>query len=1038
MKKGNKSQKNIIFTEDEEKLLKIYLEEYNDTYPKILLLNSFEFFRNVIKGVEISMKEKINGFSQESKSKIEDYIIKKIYPSDYKFSLFIKNSIKNRNSEEISSHYFEGEILPHCEYDKCNGYYVHSCGEKFQFFKYKKPNSNSNLLFERNNNKTSPEKNYNQSELFLFCEKCEMIYKSNLIKFKCHLTGKEFYSKIKKYGNNYFNSLPIATWKEYHCKIVISDKMKCQKCNNKLYFISPQKVLCKECEMEFNPVDIKYKCLVCKNTFSSEAKVFDPLEYKTLKICLKEAILSKINAKPNNLCCGCKLDINKIKFIHKKQCMGELFLGELNNRKVVICCKCHSIGIYDNYIWTCPQCFKKFRDNKENNEDINEEQKDIIYSPLKTTKKNNLKILPQTEIKSILFRNNEQKENLNNLNNKEKSNKTSKEKINIKGYNKKREGIKQSCILKFLEKHSNSLSIQSRLFTEVDNKNIINIIEGNNNCFTNDKKRNIPMLSSELLDFTPIKKIDTKIIKIPKGSSNFSKIKITDSNLEKTSKNLDNLFKKEFDHNISEKISPIKKKNDIYKKKNPLRNNKNISDLPFLKNLNKIHKAISLKDVRYKNENNYLYNDYLVEKINNIKKYKILNVNKIYNSPCSSGDIISIPKKDFFSNNKQNTDKPTGELFSKIKNYNSSGNFNCGESEIIKIIKNIKQYQFKKSRKKSANNLGITSVENEHFEIKKNLRKKSSKIDLSRNIYDEEISKIKMLKDFKISDYKIIKQIGKGSFGQIFIAEDLYHKKYALKKIIALSEKEIKSLKQEYQILFDIQSNLNENMNKINIVPIYGLLTKQLDPTTYVLYVLMELGNCDWEKEILERKRLKKYYTEEELIDILFSLVITLAQLQIENISHRDIKPQNILVFSNSKNKSYKLADFGEAKELLKGNKPTEKQTLRGTELYMSPILFFGLRSRKIKKYIKHNPYKSDVFSLGLCTLFAATLCFESLYDIRELKSNVSIKIIIEKYLKKRYSYKFINIICNMLDIYETSRDDFIELKKRIEDIYFY
>ena len=86
-------------------------------------------------------------------------------------------------------------------------------------------------------------------------------------------------------------TLPIATWKEYHCKIVISDKMKCQKCNNKLYFISPQKVLCKECEMEFNPVDIKYKCLVCKNTFSSEAKVFDPLEYKTLKICLKEAIL---------------------------------------------------------------------------------------------------------------------------------------------------------------------------------------------------------------------------------------------------------------------------------------------------------------------------------------------------------------------------------------------------------------------------------------------------------------------------------------------------------------------------------------------------------------------------------------------------------------------------------------------------------------------------------------------------------------------------------------------------------------------------
>ena len=296
-----------------------------------------------------------------------------------------------------------------------------------------------------------------------------------------------------------------------------------------------------------------------------------------------------------------------------------------------------------------------------------------------------------------------------------------------------------------------------------------------------------------------------------------------------------------------------------------------------------------------------------------------------------------------------------------------------------------------------------------------------------------------MLKDFNVTDYKIIKQIGQGSFGQIFMVEDDNHQKYALKKIIASSDREIKGLKQEYQILFDIQSNLNKNekneQKEISIVSVYGLSTKQLDPTTYVMYVLMELGDKDWEKEIIRRQKLKEYYTEEELMNILIVLVNTLEKLQKENISHRDIKPQNILVFNNNNKECYKLADFGEAKELLGGNKPTEKQTLRGTELYMSPILFYGLRSRKIKKYIKHNPYKSDVFSLGLCVLFAATLCFESLYDVRELKNNVSVKIIIEKYLKKRYSDKMIGIISNMLDINETTRDDFIELKKRIENM---
>ena len=156
--------------------------------------------------------------------------------------------------------------------------------------------SNSNITNFDNNNKNSPDKAKGQYDICLFCDKCEMIYKSNLIKFKCHLTEEEFYSKIIN-NNNENKSFPFATWKEYHCNAVINDKMKCQICNDKLYFISSKKVLCRKCNKEFNPLDIKYKCLVCKNTFSSEAKVFNPLEYKALKICLKEAIISKIKAK---------------------------------------------------------------------------------------------------------------------------------------------------------------------------------------------------------------------------------------------------------------------------------------------------------------------------------------------------------------------------------------------------------------------------------------------------------------------------------------------------------------------------------------------------------------------------------------------------------------------------------------------------------------------------------------------------------------------------------------------------------------------
>jgi hypothetical protein len=452
-------------------------------------------------------------------------------------------------------------------------------------------------------------------------------------------------------------------------------------------------VLCRKCNKEFNPLDIKYKCLVCKNTFSSEAKVFNPLEYKALKICLKEAIISKVKAKPNSLGCGCNSDINKIKFIHRKICRGELFLGELNNKKVVVCSKCDSLGLYDNYIWTCPICFKKFRDNKEHDEEIHEKEKDIIASPRMTKKYNKDKNLPKTDIKSIIFKNIEQKENFNDLNTKEKIN--TDEIINIKEKNNKNLVLKKTSLLKILEKKSTGLEIQSRLFTEIDNNHIINIIEQNeNNNSSNKKKRKLHSICSKLINYTPGagNKCESKIInRIPKGNSNYLKINKIDSHNDIEVKNLDNLFQQSMDSNGPEIKSPRMK-------------NKNKSDLPITRNLNKMHKAISSKDIRNKKENNFLYSDLIVERINkNVKKNSVLNISKPSKTPFSSRDIISNSKNDISSNQKKNNEGPIRQLFTKLKKYNSQVN-ECGDSELVKIIKNIRQYQdTKNSRKKSAN-----------------------------------------------------------------------------------------------------------------------------------------------------------------------------------------------------------------------------------------------------------------------------------------------------------------------------------------------
>ena len=190
----------------------------------------------------------------------------------------------------------------------------------------------------------------------------------------------------------------------------------------------------------------------------------------------------------------------------------------------------------------------------------------------------------------------------------------------------------------------------------------------------------------------------------------------------------------------------------------------------------------------------------------------------------------------------------------------------------------------------------------------------------------------------------------------------------------------------------------------------------------------MELAERDFEKEINSRRVANKYYTEEELLDIIIQLVKTLSLMQKNNITHRDVKPQNILLIKGF----YKLCDFGETK-IITGVGPI-LQSVRGSELYMSPILFYAYN--KNVPSVLHNTYKSDVFSLGMCTLLAACLTARPLCDLREIKNMITIETIIINNLINRYSKKMINLIIKMLEIDENLRMDFIQLEEYISNIW--
>ena len=357
-----------------------------------------------------------------------------------------------------------------------------------------------------------------------------------------------------------------------------------------------------------------------------------------------------------------------------------------------------------------------------------------------------------------------------------------------------------------------------------------------------------------------------------------------------------------------------------------------------------------------------------------------------------------------------NSNTRTGNATKKINTNTNSSNLNStnkNNKTKSKISKKVDEKKIVKDKEKNINNNNniIINITNDN----------ATQSNDKQNEEEDE------LKTFNFDEYKIITQLGQGSFGKIYLVQNAKNELFTMKKLVYSEELDVQAVIKEYQMCYRIKHP--------NVVKILGIYSNKLDKTTYVVYVLMEVGMTDWEKEIKTHIEKKIDYKETELIHIIKQLIDVLSFLQKQNISHRDIKPQNILVF---KNNVYKLADFGEAKQLENMTINLACNSLRGTELYMSPLLFNGLRTGQVD--IRHNVFKSDVYSFGLCILFSGTLEMMSLYDIRKFVEKEDVKKYLNKKFKNKYSDKFIELLSMLLEIHENKRPDFIDLENLIKE----
>ncbi len=201
--------------------------------------------------------------------------------------------------------------------------------------------------------------------------------------------------------------------------------------------------------------------------------------------------------------------------------------------------------------------------------------------------------------------------------------------------------------------------------------------------------------------------------------------------------------------------------------------------------------------------------------------------------------------------------------------------------------------------------------------------------------------------------YEIVKQIGAGGMGEVYLAKDKkLDRKVAIKILNEKFNRHQSNLER-----FVREAKSASGLNHPNILVIHEI--GELEDANYIV------------SEFVEGKTLREIISESsmklsEVLDISIQIANALTVAHAAHIIHRDIKPENIMIRPDG---FVKILDFGLAKLVEQKNKSligleeetvkqnqTAKGIILGTVNYMSPEQAKGERVDQ----------RTDIFSLGV------------------------------------------------------------------------
>lgn len=214
----------------------------------------------------------------------------------------------------------------------------------------------------------------------------------------------------------------------------------------------------------------------------------------------------------------------------------------------------------------------------------------------------------------------------------------------------------------------------------------------------------------------------------------------------------------------------------------------------------------------------------------------------------------------------------------------------------------------------------------------------------------------------KIGDYDVIKVLGEGGFGKVFLVKK-DGVKYALK---VYTRKGLKDMNHEYNI-----SNVVTPITKTTKCP--SSIACSVDKGSFTFnntdhyYLVMEFIKGFSLTEYIDKIKLNnKIISGNCLIKFAYHILKGIEYLHSQNVAHNDIKPDNI-IFNKSNLKIIDLG-FGCVLDNNKYINPLSCSTLgfAGTEFYISPELY--------SLYYNKIPYDIEIFTKNDIWCFGMTL----------------------------------------------------------------